>query len=346
MSIWLFATMDDIESKQDVLTCLNLLLKPFSYDVFDKISAHNQKFQQFKTIVIWIEFVYSILISFIPTRYTNLLIILVDTGYYVIGTQLRTILNSAGFCYRINLVMSQTAYLFDNHRWLILANEFFHKSTWIQITEKMIHQIRFYKFIVRISGVFYYFICLSIFLSNTEVIEQINLENFHKFLFGFILLPMWLSYHFFNITLFYMELYLLLQMSTQFCTQFNTNFQLTLKKATAKADLIECIEHFGYFYLMIKNFNLYLTRAFILMVIALFGYSLHLFYLAFYSDLNTIVRYAFFLIIFVEILLTIYFAIIAETIDFQSKKMSTFVYKTIVIDQTITIGNYPYEVCC
>ena len=339
-------------SKQDIITTLENIFKPFGYSVTDKIQNQNQIFQKWKLFLIWTELIISILVSFIPPEHLFQLTLLADGGLFLVGFKLRNIGNCALIAFRIHLALSQLHYVNDDFRWLLIANKLFNQIDYICIPPKVNKMIKRTIRAIRLLSYLLVIVILLLILNNKDFQQIIMSQQYYFYIHSVLFNIFFFSYHFYITCAFLFKLYFILKLSTWFSSQFNTKFQHTLNKHPNKPMVSHMLKQFSTFYQLIQQFNSHLKYSYSVMIEFLFTYGLTLFYLSFISDMFVLIRIVIYTNAAGATIVLLYFSVVAGSVDEQCKLLSDYIYRIAIIEKRFHISgryiqvNFNTEIQC
>lgn len=325
-------------SDGDIFTTMSKLNDDCGYNIADKLMNRRQTFQRWKLFIICLELFLHIISSFVPPDDESFLILIGDPGFYTAGRKLRNPANSTLIFYKFNLAVSQLFYLLFNYDWIVLANRLFHQIDYIHITHNIVKTIERSKRIIKMVSFLYFFLILCVFAINPDLRRHLSKENYWKFIYGLTLIPLSLAYHCYFSGLFLVKLYLLLRLSTELSVQFTEYNRLVLSQTSSKHVFLHQLKQFALLYLLIQHLNSQLKRLYFVTSISIFIYTLHLVYVAIYTDIHGIIKLFIYVAGIPMGILLMFLSTSAGSVDIQLSQLSTFIYWVTVIEKRFLIN--------
>lgn len=330
-----------VTKTNDIIAVISELMLPFGYDLHARLAHRDQRYQVVRTIIITLHCLYVLVVAIIQNHSPETMMWLCDLGFYLLGSQLRNLMNAAILSFRLQLVFAQLLYFQDDFIWMIEANHYFHKLNSLRISSRILRLASKTRPASFSSLVFTALVCIVCIVANQEIPKD---ESFVKFIIPCVIAISQIPIHYYYTGMFISKMYLLMIMSSEFCVQFKQYFRNSLRISIqadtldSRVGLIKCIQEFTDLYLLIHYLNSYLKKAYISTTFFQTLVALFLFYMEFYENVSNWIRAAFVGVILASILVVIYLSSINDSLNNQCEQMANSLYKTIVIDEQIELN--------
>lgn len=309
-----------------------------------KILKQNQTIQIYKLILICIDAIISIIVSFVPSENLLYLTLFVDDGYLILGIKLRNIINSTAFALKFHLILAQLHYINDDFSWLLISNQLFYQIKYIHIPPTVNKTIKQTQQILRIVFCFFFIMLFAIMFFNKDFREQVLIQPYYLWIHSIFWVAFFIPYHFYSSSIFFSKMYLVLKMTSWFSRQFNTEAQAILKENPSLPMVMHVLKQFSTFYQLIQHLNKHLKYCYFLMVLFFFSYGLHVFYIGFFLDVITLIKISAYFVCIYIILILSYFSLVAGTVDVHVKQLSDCIYRVMIIDHRFNLIKYYTQV--
>lgn len=322
---------------KDILSLLSDIMNPSGYSLEDKLNNRRQRWPKIRATLFTIELIFNLMVSFIPSKYPEYLLIFGDYAYYLIGNH-REAANLASLCYRLFMVANQWMFVLDDLEWLKKANQKFKEIDTIHMTGKMKRLASRSRIINSIVG--YFFACLmSVSIAANPLIRrELYWENIPRILFGICLQPVAIKLLAFYGGVFVVNLFLLLEMSSVWSRQFNRNFKEKLQKGDSKV-LVDCLNQYWTLYSMLQYLNVGLKKLYLICVGSVFGISFIFYYLANLDGISPMVKVVVLAAFSTLILIVMYISTIAGRVNEECERMSEHLYKQLAIRKRFSLDD-------
>lgn len=268
----------------DLIQFLNRFFHPLGVDLKYQFDRRFLNATLVIMAITYLDFIYGILIAFIPIRYDQLLMKMGDVGLYLFGPKFRHFSTFINIFYRLQAIGLLTNYNVDSHTWLQNANAHYHNVPNIRISSQMIQKVKMY----RTTVVFNLFVLWGLALLGLTVLMNLNHSYYAKYnmVYGFFYLAWFVGIYGYYAWMFIVEYYMLCKLSISFYEQANMSLLETLKHSPTVDTVTNSFWQFSQVYLTVSFVQNYLKRVYLIVCLCNFAMITVIFYVAFYTKVS------------------------------------------------------------
>lgn len=280
----------------------------------------------------WIDYLYAWLVTIFSFNRIDEDCYFLEIGCLLFGKENSLHGNIMYNCYRSISFILFNIWYFDDHHWLLKANEQYlilNLST-IKLSSNSITSW------IKRSLLLVYFIMIFYNLVTDIMIEQYFFRNY----FETFILHLVSSYLVYCSSYFFLKSYLINNICVQLFNNFNNYLKVCLEKNIVQPELIKT---FWTLYLMIQFVKRYLKLFYIVLVVCIFALNLEIVYFVFYLNLSPVRHYLLSCVLVTFILYIIYFSAISGRIDVEAKNLIVIIYDYVNIQNFSLKFNEHFE---
>lgn len=268
----------------------------------------------------WIDYLYAWILTIFSFNRNDEDCYFLEIGCLLFGKENSLHGNIMYNCYRSISFILFNIWYFNDHHWLVEANE---QYLLLNLSSIKLSSNSITSWIKR-SLIFVYIIMIFYNLVTDIMIEQYLFRNY----FETIILHLISSYLVYCSSYFFLKSYLINNICVELFSNYNNCLKVCLQRKFVQPELIQT---FWTLFLMIQFVKKYLKLFYIVLVGCIFALNLEIVYFVFYLNLPPIKHYLLSSVLVTFILYIIYFSSISGKIDIEAKNLIAIIYEYVNI---------------